>query len=83
MSSWQVDPLTELLKTGAEQLIYQAVEAEVLELLAVHAERRAEDGKTGVVPSGHLLTCKLQTGLGPVTVGIPKAHAKTDEPLTF
>ena len=25
------DPLTELLRTGAEQLIYQAVEAELLE----------------------------------------------------
>ena len=29
-----VDPLTELMRTGAEQLIYQAVEAELLELLA-------------------------------------------------
>ena len=31
------DPLTELLRTGAEQLIYQAVEAELRELLAEHA----------------------------------------------
>ena len=29
-----IDPLTELLRTGAEQLVYQAVEAELLELLA-------------------------------------------------
>jgi hypothetical protein len=32
--------LTELLRTGAEQLIYPAVEAELLELLAEHSERR-------------------------------------------
>ena len=29
-----VDPMTELLRTGAEQLIYQAVEGELQELLA-------------------------------------------------
>ena len=38
------DPLTELLRTGAERLIYQAVEAELQELLAEHAGRRIEDG---------------------------------------
>ena len=30
-----VDPLTDLLRTGAEKLIYQAVEAELQELLAL------------------------------------------------
>ena len=77
------DPLTELLRTGAEQLIYQAVEAELLELLAEHSERRTEDGKAGVVRNGHLPERELQTGLGPVTVQIPKVRAKTGEPVTF
>jgi transposase-like protein len=78
-----VDPLTELLRSGAEQLIYQAVEAELLELLAEHSERRTEDGKAGVVRNGHLPERELQTGLGPVTVQIPKVRAKTGEPVTF
>ena len=39
------DPLTELLRTGAEQLIYQAVEAEFLELLVEHSERRQRTAK--------------------------------------
>jgi transposase-like protein len=77
------DPLTELLRTGAEQLIYQAVEAELAELLAEHADRRTEDGKAGVVRNGHLPARKLQTALGPVTVEIPKVRAKTGEPVTF
>jgi transposase-like protein len=77
------DPLMELLRTGAEQLIYQAVEAELLELLAEHSERRTEDGTAGVVRNGHLPARKLQTGLGPVTVRIPKVRAKTGEPVTF
>lgn len=78
-----VDPLTELLRAGAEQLIYQAVEAELQELLADHAERRTEDGRAGVVRNGHLPARQLQTGLGPVTVEIPKVRAKTGEPVTF
>jgi transposase-like protein len=78
-----IDPLTELLRTGAEQLIYQAVEAEFLELLAEHSERRTEDDKTGVVRNGHLPARELQTELGPVTVQIPKVRAKTGEPVTF
>lgn len=77
------DPLTELLRTGAEQLIYQAVEADLQELLAKHSGRRTEDGKAGVVRNGYLPARELQTGLGPVTVQIPKVRAKTGEPATF
>lgn len=67
-----VDPLSELLRAGAGQLIYQAVEGELQELLAEHAVRRTEDGKAGVVRNGHLPARELLTGLGPVTVEIPK-----------
>jgi len=77
------DPLTELLRAGAERLIYQAVEAELQELLAEHAGRRTEDGKAGVVRNGHLPARQLQTGLGPVTVRVPKVRAKTGAPVTF
>ena len=78
-----VDPLSELLRAGAGQLIYQAVEAELNELLAEHSERRLADGKAGVVRNGYLPARAIQTGLGPVTVRIPKVRAKTGEPVTF
>ena len=77
------DPLTELLRAGAEQLIYQAVEADLQALLAEHSERRTADGKAGVVRNGYLPAREIQTGLGPVTVQIPKVRAKTGEPVTF
>ena len=77
------DPLTDLLRTGAEQLIYRAVEEELKDLLASHSERRLADGKAGVVRNGYLPQRELQTGLGPVTVKIPKVRAKTGEPVTF
>ncbi len=66
-----VDPLTDLLRTGAEQLIYRAVEVELTDLLASHSARRLADGNAGVVRNGYLPERALQTGLGPVTGEIP------------
>ena len=77
------DPLTELLRRGARQLIQQAVELELQDLLTEHAERRLSDGRAGVVRNGYLPEREIQTGLGPVTVKIPKVRAKTGEPVTF
>jgi transposase-like protein len=77
------DLLRELLGTGAERLIYQAVEEELLELLAEYSARQTEDGKVGVVRNGHLPERTLQTGLGSITVRIPKVRARTGEPVTF
>jgi len=77
------DPLTDLLTTGAQQLIQQAVEAELQALLSEHAERRTKAGHAGVVRNGYLPERELQTSLGPVTVKIPKVRAKTGEPVTF
>lgn len=77
------DPLTELLRTGARQLLQQAIEAEVREMLAAHSARRLEDGRAGVVRSGYLPEREIQTGIGPVTVQIPKVRAKTGKPISF
>lgn len=79
----EVDPLRELLRKGAGQLIYRAVEAEVQELLSEYSDRRTEDGKAGVVRNGYHPERELQTGVGPVTVQIPKIRSKTGEPVTF
>jgi transposase-like protein len=77
------DPLTELLKEGARKLLAQAVECEVRELLAQHQDRRTQSGHAGVVRNGYLPERELQTGLGPVTVKIPKVRAKSGAPVTF
>ena len=78
-----VDPLNELLKTGAEQLIYQAVEAELLELALQNRHRLTEDGKAAVVRNGYLPERKIQTGIGPVSVRIPKLRSKDGTPIQF
>jgi transposase-like protein len=59
------------------------VEAELQELLSLYSDRRTGDGNAVVVRNGYLPERELQTGLGPVTVRIPKVRSRTGEPVTF
>jgi putative transposase len=77
------DALTVMLRAGAQALIRQAVDAELQALLASHAARVTDEGRAAVVRNGYLPERQLQTGIGPVTVKIPKVRAKTGEPVTF
>ncbi|MBC8553697.1 MAG: IS256 family transposase [Candidatus Brocadiales bacterium] len=78
-----VDPMTELLRKGARQLICRAVDVELQDLLSGYSEHKTEDGKAAVVKNGYHPEREIQTGLGPVTVRIPKVRSMTGEPVTF
>ncbi|MCP4183221.1 MAG: IS256 family transposase, partial [Hyphomicrobiales bacterium] len=77
------DPLTDLLQSGARQVTMQAVEVEVEELLSQYSTQRTEGGKAGVARNGYLPKRQLQTGIGPVTVKVPKVRSRTGKPVTF
>ena len=77
------DPLTELLRQGARDLIQQAVEMELAEFMAGLRDRRLDDGRAAVVRNGYQPERDLQTGIGPVKVQIPKVRAKDGSPVTF
>lgn len=77
------DTLTELLKTGAQQLLAQAVELEVSQFLEQFQHRRLDNGRAAVVRNGHQPEREIQTGIGPVSVKIPKVRSRDGEPVTF
>ena len=77
------DPLTDLLRTGARQLIYEAVEAELEEFISQFKDRQLENGRAAVIRNGYQPERQLQTSIGPVTVKIPKVRAKDGNPVTF
>src|SRR5262249_56806556 len=58
------DPLTEILRDGARALLAQAVEAEVAEFLAQHADKLTDDGRRRVVRHGHPPGREILTRLG-------------------
>ena len=68
------DPLTEVLRNGARALLAQAVEAEVADFLAKHADLKTEDGLQRVVRHGHLPEREVMTGIGPVAVRQPRVR---------
>jgi putative transposase len=77
------DPLTELLRQGARQLIEQAIEAELAVFMEALSERRLPDGRAAVVRNGYPPEREIQTGIGPVPVKVPKVRAKDGKATTF
>ena len=76
------NPLNELLKQGAQQLLAQAIEAEVQALLE-HFSTRQVNGKQGVVRNGHLPERRIQTGLGDIPVKVPKVRDRAGSGIKF
>jgi putative transposase len=62
------DPLTEVLRAGARQLLAQAVELEAAAFLAARDDLRLPDGRPRLVRHGHGPERQIQTGIGPVPV---------------
>jgi len=68
------DPLTEVLRQGARDLLPQAVEEEVTGFLAEHTKVRDARGRQMIVRNGHLPERMIQTGIGVVAVQAPRGR---------
>jgi transposase-like protein len=68
------DPLTEIVRNGARQLLAAAIETEVAGFLAEHAHLQTETGQQRLVRHGHLPERQVQTGIGPVSVKKPRVR---------
>lgn len=77
------DPLHELLRQGARDLIAKAVEAELATFLAQYAEQRLDDGRQAVVRNGYLPERTVQTGIGDVSVQVPKVRDRSGGGVRF
>ena len=77
------DPLSDLLRNGAQRLLAQAIEAEVTAHIAAHEQDRLADGRKAVVRNGYLPGRTIQTGLGDVPVQVPKVRDRAGEGRKF
>jgi putative transposase len=66
------DPLTNILRAGARQLLAQAVEIEVETFVATMKDLKLADGRARVVRHGYGPARTIQTGIGPVEVARAK-----------
>ena len=72
--SIEADPLTEVLRAGARQLLVQAVEAEVTSFVEAHGHLTDDAGRRRIVRHGYLPAREIQTGIGPVAVRCPRVR---------
>lgn len=78
-----VDPLTEVLRQGAQRLLAQAIEAEIAVLLAQYANRHDPQGRQAVVRNGYLPERDVQTGIGAVRVKVPRVRDRSGVGIRF
>jgi transposase-like protein len=77
------NPLEQVLKQGAQQLLASAIEAELAELLEQFSHERLDDGRLRVVRNGYHPERMIQTGLGDIPVRVPKVRDRKDKEVKF
>ncbi len=70
------DVLTEVLRTGAQDMLVTAIEAEVNDYIEEHAELRDESGRRLVVRNGYMPERQIQTPIGKIEVQKPRVNDK-------
>ena len=73
-NGFSADPLTDLVRSGARQLIEQALEAELGALLAQFSNETTDEGHARIVRHGHLPEREVMTGVGPIAVKVPRVR---------
>lgn len=77
------DALTQVLRSGAQQMLQVAIEAEVQDFVQQYQDRLLDDGRAAVVRNGYQPEREVQTGVGPVSVKVPKVRSRDGDPVTF
>lgn len=75
--------LDELVKRGARQVIQQAIESELAELLSNCSNVLTLQGKQAVVRNGFLPEREVLTAAGPIAVKVPKVRDRSGSGIKF
>ena len=69
--------LDDLIRRGARQVIEQAIEAELAQLLDQYENVKTLTGNRAVVRNGYLPEREVLTAIGPVAVKVPKVRDRS------
>lgn len=75
--------LEDLIRQGARQVIQQAIEAELVQLLEQYENVKTLSGQRAVVRNGHLPAREILTAVGPVPVQVPKVRDRSGAGVKF
>jgi len=68
------DVLTVFLKESAQKMLQIAIEQEVKDFIEMYKQERLQDGKQRIVKNGYLPERIIATGIGPVSVTVPRVR---------
>ena len=71
------DPISDILRQGARDLLAHALEAEIEIFLNQYKDLRDEAGLQRIVRNGYLPERQIQTGIGPVPVEVPRTRDRS------
>ena len=81
------DPITDILRSGARKLLAEALEAEIEDFLSQFRDLKDDRNHQRVVRNGYLPERKIQSGIGPIPVKMPRARDRQphqgSEPIRF
>ena len=73
-SDFSPDPLTDVLRQGARELLATVVRAEVSELIVSHPNLLDDEGRQRLVRHGFVPEREVLTGIGKVVVQVPRVR---------
>jgi len=73
------DPITGILRSGARKLLAQALEVEITSFLTQYADLSDDQGRKRITRNGYLPEREIQTGIGQVTVRVPRVRDRHPE----
>jgi transposase-like protein len=68
------DPLTNVLRTGARKLLAEALEVEIEDYLSQYKDLKDNQNRRRIVRNGYLPEREIQTGIGSISVKVPRAR---------
>jgi len=77
------DVLTDLLRSGARELITKTVQSELAEFLSEYDYMTDPEGRPLVVRNGYLPQREIMTGIGPVDIKVPKTRDRGGQGIHF
>ena len=77
------DVLTDLLRSGARELITKTVQSELAEFLSEYDDMTDPEGRPLVVRNGYLPQREIMTGIGPVDIKVPKTRDRGGQGIHF
>ena len=79
------DHLTELLRSGCQEILATALEAEISSFISEYQDLRDDSDRKRIVRNGYLPQRDIQTGLGQVPARVPRSRDRQPgvEPIRF